>query len=116
MAARSFIVILTIRLLLSFYKNKEEQSRFEWRDFMEGVEVNRPYIHFKGRLYYVHSIVEHTETGEKLVVYQALYPPYGMYTRSFEMFIEKIDPKRVDNVTGQEKRFELFTGDLNFLK
>ncbi|MGO4988731.1 hypothetical protein ACTQ46_10815 [Gallicola sp. Sow4_E12] len=37
-----------------------------------------------------------------------------MYTRSFEMFIEEIDPKRVDNVTGQVKRFELFTGDLNF--
>lgn len=31
------------------------------------IEVQRPYRHFKGKLYYVHSIVTHTETEEKLV-------------------------------------------------
>ena len=42
------------------------------------IEVQRPYRHFKGKLYYVHSIVTHTETRETLVSYQALYPPYGI--------------------------------------
>ncbi|MBQ2664161.1 MAG: DUF1653 domain-containing protein, partial [Clostridia bacterium] len=35
----------------------------------------RPYRHFKGKLYYVHAITEHTETREMYVSYQALYPP-----------------------------------------
>lgn len=38
------------------------------------IEVQRPYRHFKGKLYYVHNIVTHTETEEVLVSYQALYP------------------------------------------
>lgn len=41
------------------------------------IEIQRPYRHFKGKLYYVHNIVTHTETEEVLVSYQALYPPYG---------------------------------------
>ncbi len=45
------------------------------------IEVQRPYRHFKGKLYYVHNIVTHTETEEVLVSYQALYPPYGMFVR-----------------------------------
>ena len=35
------------------------------------IEVQRPYRHFKGKLYYVHNIVTHTETEEVLVSYQA---------------------------------------------
>lgn len=81
---------------------------------MGNIEVNRPYLHFKGNLYYVHSIVEDTETGESLVIYQALYPPYKMYSRSMEMFSGKIDTDRKDNVTGQTNRFKLFDGKLNF--
>lgn len=68
--------------------------------------VDRLYKHFKGRLYFVHHIAEHTETGESLVVYQAMYPPYKVYVRPYTMFTEEIDPNRPDNVTGQTKRFE----------
>ena len=75
------------------------------------LEVQRPYRHFKGKLYYVHNIVAHTETEELLVVYQALYPPYGMFSRTLEMFLEKVEPGREDNLTNQEFRFELYKGE-----
>lgn len=80
------------------------------------IEINRPYIHFKGKLYYVHNIAENSETGEKMVIYQMLYPPYEMYCRSLEMFSEKIDINRKGNITGQTNRFVLFNGDLNLNK
>nr|DAQ63797.1 MAG TPA: Protein of unknown function (DUF1653) [Caudoviricetes sp.] len=68
--------------------------------------IDRLYKHFKGRLYYVHNIAEHSETGEVFVVYQAMYPPYKVYVRPYKMFMGDIDPNRPDNITGQSKRFE----------
>ncbi|MGL5296856.1 MAG: DUF1653 domain-containing protein [Culicoidibacterales bacterium] len=76
------------------------------------VEVQRPYIHYKGKLYYVHHIVQHTETEEVFVSYQSLYPPYGMHVRPYAMFIETIDQNKPDNVTKQTQRFVLYEGDL----
>ena len=75
------------------------------------IEVQRPYRHFKGKLYYVHSLVIHTETDELLVSYQALYPPYSMYVRPMDMFLEEVDPERNDNTTNQKYRFELYLGE-----
>lgn len=72
--------------------------------------AKRPYRHFKGNLYYVHDILTDCETGEKIVSYQCLYEPFGMFARSVEVFLEKIDPKREDNITKQTRRFELFKG------
>jgi|GEM_PF-1490200 len=69
------------------------------------IEIQRPYRHFKGKLYYVHQIVTHTETEEILVSYQALYPPYGMFVRPLEMFMEKVDPGRKDNYTNQVYKY-----------
>ena len=34
---------------------------------------DKVYKHFKGNLYLVLDFAEHTETGEKMVVYRALY-------------------------------------------
>lgn len=77
---------------------------------MRNIEIQRPYRHFKGRLYYVHNLLFHSETNEILVSYQALYPPYGMFARPLNMFLEKIDQNREDNITNQEYRFELHKG------
>lgn len=77
---------------------------------MNQVIAKRPYQHFKGNMYYVHDILEDTETGESIVSYQALYPPYGMYARALDMFVEDVEMSRADNVTGQTTRFQLYEG------
>jgi hypothetical protein len=79
---------------------------------MEVIE-QRPYRHFKGRLYFVHSIVENTEDGMIFVAYQAMYPPYKHYIRALEAFTENIDINRPDNITKQSKRFVLYDGKMN---
>ena len=48
-------------------------------------EIYRHYKH--GGLYQVVNIAEHTETGEKMVVYQSLYGEFRTFVRPFEMFI-----------------------------
>lgn len=74
------------------------------------IEIKRPYRHFKGKLYYVHDVLIDSETREKIVSYQCLYPPYGMFARSLEMFLEEVDINREDNITKQKYRFELYKG------
>lgn len=67
---------------------------------------NKVYRHFKGNEYAVLEIAEHTETGEKLVVYLALYGDSKIYARPLKMFTSKVDKTKYPNVE-QEYRFEL---------
>ncbi|OTG86057.1 hypothetical protein B9T31_08425 [Acinetobacter sp. ANC 4558] len=48
------------------------------------------YQHYKGKLYQVFSIATHSETQEKLVVYQCLYGDYSMWVRPLDMFCEAV--------------------------
>lgn len=47
--------------------------------------------HFKGNLYRVHGIALHSETGEEMVVYQALYGQRGLWVRPASMWLEQVE-------------------------
>ncbi|KAA0913197.1 DUF1653 domain-containing protein [Psychrobacter sp. ANT_WB68] len=60
------------------------------------------YRHYKGSLYQVLHVANHSETEEELVVYRCLYGEYGVWVRPLAMFTESV------TVDGKKApRFEL---------
>ncbi len=70
---------------------------------------NEIYRHFKGELYRIVTIAQHSETGEKMVVYQALYGDYKVYVRELSMFLSRVDKQKYPDAV-QEDRFMLMSG------
>lgn len=83
-----------------------ETSRFKIGDIVKHFKRENVDENTSEYLYKILAFASHTENGEKLVIYQALYPPYKTCARPYDMFISEVDQEKYPDVR-QKYRFEV---------
>ena len=87
-----------------------EECRFHIGDVVQHFKRENVNLETAEYLYRILAFAQHTENGEKLVIYQALYGDYGVYARPYEMFISEVDREKYPNAK-QKYRFEVVPVD-----
>ena len=115
----------TIDILTQTYKEITENiypallNSFNNVDYhYNGVRVGDVYLHFKHEkdsieniinyMYVVIDIAEHTETGEPLIIYKALYGNNKTYARPANMFTSPVDKVKYNKIEQYERMRFIF--------
>lgn len=84
--------------------NDEEMELYERLQQLNS-HIGKLGRHFKGKCYLIMDRVMHTETGEDLVIYKAMYGDYKKFARPIDMFLSRVDTEKYPEAT-QKYRME----------
>lgn len=83
-----------------------KEERFKVGDIVSHFKRENVSPETSNYLYKIIAFASHSETGERLVIYQALYPPFKTCARPYDMFVSEVDKRKYPNVN-QKWRFEV---------
>ena len=87
-----------------------EECRFHIGDVVQHFKRENVNLETAEYLYRILAFAQHTENDERLVIYQALYPPYKTCARPYDMFCSEVDREKYPNAK-QKYRFEVVPVD-----